>query len=335
MNNGNWLVGAVAALALTAAPAMAKDNWKLGTAGQPGTVLYDTIMDFIGAHNKAFEGKRSIEYQLIVNEQEMTQQVIRGRIQVGATSLAGAGVAVPEGTVLNMPYVWESDPERVYVTDNFALPVLKDIYASKGLVLFSVADVGWNDVVCNWACLTPGDVKGQKMRISPSPASKLFFQALGANGVQMPLSEFFPGLTTGLVRGGDLPFLYYVTTPAAQSAPHYVVTRHYHHPSAWIINKALFEKLSPADRDAFVNAVPPVQDMRRRVDQTEKPKMEEFTKKGGFVHHLSDAQREEWAKPVRPIQAEMVKSIGGRAQEVYDAILRGKKEYADRFGKKS
>ncbi len=335
MKNRKWLVAAAAAFVLAAVPASAKDTWKLGTAGQPGSVLYDTIMDFIGAHNKAFEGKRAIEYQLIVNEQEMTQQVIRGRIQAGATSLAGAGVAVPEGTVLNMPYVWENDPERVYVTDNFALPVLKDIYSKKGLVLFSVADVGWNDVICNWACLTPADVKGQKMRISPSPASKLFFQALGANGVQMPLSEFFPGLTTGLVRGGDLPFLYYVTTPAAQGAPHYVVTRHYHHPSAWIVNKALFEKMSPADRDAFVNAVPPVQEMRRRVDQTEKPKMEEFVKKGGFVHHLTEAQREEWAKLVRPIQADMVTTIGGRAPEVYEAILRGKKEYADRFGKKS
>jgi len=335
MKNRKWFAAAAAAFVLAAVPAAAKDTWKLGTAGQPGSVLYDTIMDFIGAHNKAFEGKRAIEYQLIVNEQEMTQQVIRGRIQVGATSLAGAGVAVPEGTVLNMPYVWENDPERVYVTDNFALPVLTDIYSKKGLVLFSVADVGWNDVICNWACLTPADVKGQKMRISPSPASKLFFQALGANGVQMPLSEFFPGLTTGLVRGGDLPFLYYVTTPAAQGAPHYVVTRHYHHPSAWIVNKALFEKMSPADRDAFVNAVPPVQEMRRRVDQTEKPKMEEFVKKGGFVHHLTDAQREEWAKLVRPIQADMVKAIGGRAPEVYEAILRGKKEYADRFGKKS
>ena len=42
----------------------------------------------------------------------------------------------------------------------------------------------------------------------------------GGNGVQMPLTEFWPGLQSGLVVGGDLPFLFYVTTPAAQSAAH-------------------------------------------------------------------------------------------------------------------
>lgn len=41
----------------------------------------------------------------------------------------------------------------------------------------------------------------------------------------------------------------YVMTPAAQSAPHYVMTRHYHHPSVFLMNKALFDGLKPALRE--------------------------------------------------------------------------------------
>ena len=36
--------------------------------------------------------------------------------------------------------------------------------------LILVADVGWNDMVCKTACLTPDSLKGQKMRVSPSQA---------------------------------------------------------------------------------------------------------------------------------------------------------------------
>jgi hypothetical protein len=48
------------------------------------------------------------------------------------------------------------------------------------------------------------------------------------------------------------------------------------------------------------------------------------------VHQLTDEQREAWAKVIRPGQAEMIKLVGGRAQEVMDAINAGKKAFAER-----
>jgi TRAP-type C4-dicarboxylate transport system substrate-binding protein len=189
-------------------------------------------------------------------------------------------------------------------------------------------------MVCKTACLTPDSIKGRKMRVSPSPASRVVFKQLGANGVQMPLSELWPGLQSGLVEGADLPFLFYVTTPAAQSAPHYVVTRHYHHPSTFIMNKALFDGMKPALREKLLKALPDLAWARKQVADTEKPKMEEFRRKGGFVHELTAEQREAWAKVIRPGQAELVGAIGGKAQTVYDAIVEGKKAWSTKFEKK-
>jgi TRAP-type C4-dicarboxylate transport system substrate-binding protein len=222
-----WLATAGACLLTAMAPgtSVAQETWKLGTAAQPGSVLYDIVMKFINDFNAAAAGEAKLEYLLIGNEQEMHQQAVRGRIAMGASSFAGGAILVPEGAVFNTPYLWKNDTERAWVTDNHGLPVIKRMYAEKGLELVLVADVGWNDMVCKTACLTPDSIKGQKMRVSPSPASRVVFKQLGANGVQMPLTEFWTGLQSGLVVGGDLPFLFYVTTPAAQSAPHYVVTR--------------------------------------------------------------------------------------------------------------
>jgi TRAP-type C4-dicarboxylate transport system substrate-binding protein len=316
------------------ASANATETWKLGTAAMQGTVLYDIVMKFINDFNAAAGGELKLEYQNVPNEQEMHQQVVRGRLQAGASSFAGGAITVPEGAVFNAPYIWKNEEERVWVTDNHGVPVMKKLYAEKGLELLLVADVGWNDMVCKTACLTPDSIKGRKMRVSPSPASRVVFKQLGANGVQMPLSELWPGLQSGLVEGADLPFLFYVTTPAAQSAPHYVVTRHYHHPSTFIMNKALFDGMKPALREKLLKALPDLAWARKQVADTEKPKMEEFRRKGGFVHELTAEQREAWAKVIRPGQAELVGAIGGKAQTVYDALMDGKKAWAAKYEKK-
>jgi len=183
------------------------------------------------------------------------------------------------------------------------------------VILLGVSEVGWNDVVCKKPCLTPADFKGMKVRVGPALSSKIFWQSMGVNGVQMPLSELFPALQIG------------------QSAPHYVTTRHLHHPSAFIINKRIWDGLTPEQKTAVQAAVPPAARMRRDVDASIKPKMDEFKAKGGTVHELTPAQRAEFVKLVLPNQEQMVKETGGQAAELWAAIQKGKAEFKARGGK--
>jgi ABC-type glycerol-3-phosphate transport system substrate-binding protein len=81
-----WMCSAaMAAVAAAAAlPAAAQETWKLGTAAMPGTVLYDIVMKFINDFNATSGNELKLEYQHVGNEQEMHQQVVRGRLQMGA-----------------------------------------------------------------------------------------------------------------------------------------------------------------------------------------------------------------------------------------------------------
>jgi TRAP-type transport system periplasmic protein len=103
-----WMLTAGLSLltSLAVTPASAQETWKLGTAAQPGSVLYDIVMKFINDFNAASGSELKLEYQLIGNEQEMHQQVVRGRIQMGASSFAGGSILVPEGAVFNTPFQW-------------------------------------------------------------------------------------------------------------------------------------------------------------------------------------------------------------------------------------
>lgn len=200
--------------------AIAQQTWKLVSGAQPGTPIIGFVDETVAKITEGMKGVAKAERIFVGSEQEIAQQVIRGRVELAGISMAGLAPSVPEAGLLTTPYLWSSNAERDYVTDNYALPVLRKIYEKKGIVLLKISEVGWNDVVCKKPCLTPADVNGIKARVSPSTASRILWSAVGANGVQMPLSELFPALQSGLVDAADLPFPYYVTTPAAQSAPH-------------------------------------------------------------------------------------------------------------------
>jgi len=317
----------LAGLAL-GAPALAQQAWKIGTVVAPPSMLGILVDEGAATIRASTGGRVSAERFQSPNEQEITQNLIRGRIEMGYISATGLAVAVPEMGVLNMPYLWTSEKERDYVSDKFVAPFLEGLLASKGLTLVKPAEAGWTNLFCKTACTTPDKMKGMKMRVSPTAGAKMFGERLGVNGVGMSLADFYPALQQGVVDAGDLTFSFYLIGPAAQAAPHYVFTRHNHQPAYWLAHKPTWDSLSPADRAAIVKGLPSTVEARARVAGDEAKKIEQFKAKGGFPHELTDEQRAEWAKVVVPGQKGLIDSYGGRAKELYELILKGKKEFA-------
>jgi TRAP-type C4-dicarboxylate transport system substrate-binding protein len=189
-------------------------------------------------------------------------------------------------------------------------------------------DIRYTGVVCKIDCRNPATLRGIKARVSPSPASRVFWRQLGAAGAQMSLADLFPALQQGVVEAADLPFVYYVTTPAAQSNPVFVETNHTHHHGSFIVNRAAFERL-PANVQAALRAAPlPLQKTAEMNIAAEAELRAKFRAGGGTFHEMSDASLEEWRKLIVPAQIDIVKEIGGRAQEIWDALQKGKAEYA-------
>ncbi len=330
MNRRHLVRRALLALAagVLCAPAIAQQAWKIGTVVAPPSMLGIIVDEGAASIGKSTGGKITAERFQNPNEQELTQNVMRGRLEMGYISATGMAVAVPELGVLNMPYLWRSEAERDYVLDKVVDPMLEPIMAAKGIALVKQGEAGWTNLFCKIACTTPDKMKGMKFRVSPTAGAKLFAERLGANGIGMSLADFYPALQQGVVDAGDLTFSFYLIGPAAQAAPHYVFTHHNHQPAFFIAHKATWDKL-PADmRKAIVAGLPDVATSRKRVAADEEPKKAAHKAKGGFVYELTDEQRAEWAKVIEPGLPSLVEGYGGRAKELFDAVMRGKQEYA-------
>jgi len=325
------LLGAAAAAFLAAAlgglprPAAAQEEWRITSAAQPG-LLRDHHVRIAEAIMRGSGGALKTEFQFVASEQEALQQVVRGRLQVGVISVLGLASVAPEMAVFATPYLWATPAEGDAVLDRHAMRIVAPILDAKGLVLIGMAETGFNDVVGKNALLTPADVKGKKIRVSPAASSQFFWSSLGVNGVQLPLGEMFPGLEQGLVEGADLPFVYYITTPAAKSAPNVTLTRHTHLFNGVVVNKAAWVKLTPQQQDGIRKAVPAYAALRGEVRAAEGPLMAKFESEGGKVHRLSDAQRKVWFDLVAPGQLAYVEKMGPAAAALFGELQTARKE---------
>jgi TRAP-type C4-dicarboxylate transport system substrate-binding protein len=315
-----------AAIGLSAAAALlgpgaafAAEEWRLTSAAQPG-LLRDHHVRVADAITRGSAGAVKAEFQFVGNEQEALQQVVRGRLQVGVISVLGLASIAPEMAVFATPYLWSSPEEGDAVLDKHAARLVAPILDAKGLVLIGFTETGFNDVMGKTPLPSPADVKGRKIRVSPAPSSKFFWGALAANGVQLPLGEMFPGLEQGLVEGADLPFVYYITTPADKSAPNVTLTRHTHLFNAVFVNKDAWGKLNAARQQGIRAALPSYASLRAEVRAAEGPMMARFESEGSKVHRISDAQRKAWFDTVAPGQAAYVEQMGPAASALYKEI---------------
>jgi TRAP-type C4-dicarboxylate transport system substrate-binding protein len=307
--------------------ATAQEQWKLGSVGAPGSALVKMGDAVASGLTEAGGASFVVERQYIGNEQEMVQQVLRGRIQAGATSAQGLGVAVPDVTVLAFPYLWESTEQRDHVIENEVKGIIDELMAEKGLKLLAIGDAGYYGVFCQFDCHDPETLVGTKVRVSPTPAANLFWTVRGANGVQMPISELWPGLEQNLVRAADIPFGFYLTTPAVESAPHFVDTRHFHAPWIFFMNKRLWDGMDEATQAAVMESLPSQEVLLGAYQEELASAREKFAGMNGYYYELDEATSAKWRDGVEARMPELLENMGPGARKLYEAIQAAKAAY--------
>jgi TRAP-type C4-dicarboxylate transport system substrate-binding protein len=209
------------------------------------------------------------------------------------------------------------------------VPLLSEIMTAKGITLVRFGEAGWTSLFCKSdACVDADVIKGMKARVSPNAAGRFFWDRLGANTITLPLTDTWTALQTGVVDAGDLTFGFYLVTPAAKVAPYYFFTRHSHQPAFFLANKAAWDGLDQATRDAVVASMPSTMDMRDAIANDEAGKEKEFLASGGHTYHLTEAQLDKYRGKVVPGLPDLIAQYGGRSQELYQVIVKGKEEFA-------
>lgn len=261
------------------------------------------------------------------SEETILNSLRRGRVQIANLSGLVIGTLAPEVALLQAPYLFDDQGEADYVYDTVLLDIFRDLLSEYGLTLLSWDEVGFHHVYGKSPRLTPADLQDTRFRVSSGLPAQLFAEAMGADVIPLSFTENVVGLQTGLVDGGANAVILYASTGMAEEASHLTMTGHILATNFVIASSRWLEGLTAAHRDIITQNWVPM-DIARAMSRGEE---NDFLSRAGqigyTIHTLSPEQRTEWKRAAAPVTNQIIESVGGQSQAIYDAILAGKTAY--------
>lgn len=254
----------------------------------------------------------------------------RNRLQFGGFTIGGASAVIPELSVLLSPYIFDSVEELDFVMDHFMLDLFQPLFAAKGLVLIRWVEVGWLNMYGRKALLAPKDAAGYRLRSQASEASQAMMASLEGDLLQMPFHDLVPALQTGLVEGGETNIVLYSVTGISHEAPHLVLTRHAYDTGMVVASKKWYDRLSPKARQRVFDAFPSSDGARAGVRKMAASLLGMLRAKPDVtVHDISAEQLGLWKAALKDNHKAIIREIGGKADDIYHAMIAGRQVYRD------
>jgi len=215
-------------------------------------------------------------------ERESIESVQLGTQELAFSSTGPVPNFVPETKILDVPFLFRDKAHARAVLDGPIGDELLTKFDSKGFKALAWAENGFRHMTnSKRAVNTPDDLKGLKMRTMENPVHITAYKALGIITTPMAFPEVFTALQQGTVDGQENPLPVIMSAKFDQVQKHLSLTGHVYSPAIFVMNKAAFDKLSDADKKAFIEAAREgTKANRARVDEDEEKGVADLRSKG-------------------------------------------------------
>ncbi|MFO1243997.1 MAG: TRAP transporter substrate-binding protein [Ramlibacter sp.] len=243
-------------------------------------------------------------------ERESIEAVQLGTQELAFSSTGPVPNFVPEARILDIPFLFRDKAHARAVLDG---PIGQDMltkFDSKGFKALAWAENGFRHMTnSKRAVNSPDDLKGLKMRTMENPVHVTAYKGLGIVTTPMAFPEVFTALQQGTVDGQENPLSVIMAAKFDQVQKHLSLTGHVYSPAIFLMNKASFDKLSAADKQAFIDAAKEgTKANRARVDEDDAKGAAELKAKGMQV--VENVDKSKFVATLAPVNAEFEKQFG-------------------------
>ncbi len=319
-------VAAAAALAFSAAPALAQGNYKseyrmslvLGTAfpwGKGGEIWANKVRE-------RTQGRINIKLypgvSLIQGDQTREFSALRqGVIDMAIGSTINWSPQVKQLNLFSLPFFFPDYAAVDAVTQGEAGKTIFQTLDKAGVVPLAWGENGYREISNSKRPIkTPADLKGMKIRVVGSPLFLDTFTALGANPTQMSWADAQPAMASGAVDGQENPLSVYMAAKLYTVAQKYVTLWNYmNDPLIFVVNKDIWNSWTPADREIVKQAAidagkEQIAIARKGLVEADKPLLKEIASHGVTVTQLSPEERQAFVQATRPVVDKWKGAIG-------------------------
>lgn len=271
---------------------------RAGSSNPKGDVLTDAIDKFAELVEQKSNGEIKVRvfYQSLGVEQQLTQAVMNGSVDIGTISNGNAGRFTSAFFTYDLPFLFPSYEAMLKSLDGpIAKKAIEQFERDLGVKMLFIQSYGaGRDIQTrNRPLRVPADIKGLKIRVVSTPVDLATFKAWGANPTPVDWGQTYAALQQGTVDGENIPL------PIVLGVKHYEVVKYNLRLDyqmifqTFFINQKVFDRLSPAHQKILLEAAAEARAWNwRDASQRVKKAEEELTTKHGVSVYTPT--REEW-----------------------------------------
>ncbi|HEX2544940.1 MAG TPA: TRAP transporter substrate-binding protein [Ramlibacter sp.] len=243
-------------------------------------------------------------------ERESIEAVQLGTQELTFTSSGPVPNFVPDTKILDVPFLFRDKAHARAVLDGPIGQEMLTKFDSKGMKALAWAENGFRHMTNSKRSVnSPDDLKGLKMRTMENPVHIAAYKGFGIITTPMAFPEVFTALQQGTVDGQENPLSVIIAAKFDQVQKHLSLTGHVYSPCVLLMNKAAFDKLSAADKTAFLEAAKEATKANRaRVDEDDAKGVADLRAKGMTV--VDNVDKAKFVQALAPVNAEFEKQFG-------------------------
>ena len=243
-------------------------------------------------------------------ERELVEGLQLGTVEIAIVSTGALSNFVPDVGVVDIPFLFRDTQHARHVLDGAFGQELLAKFQKRGLVALAWGEQGFRHLTNNkHAVKGVADLKGLKIRVTENPVHITAFRTLGAAPTPMSWPEVIGALQQGTIDGQENPVSVLASAKLWQVQKHLTLTGHVYSPCIFVMNKAAFDKLSAADKQAFIDAAKEgTKANRARVDEDDAKGVADLRAKGMTV--VDNPDKAKFVAALAPVNAEFEKQFG-------------------------
>lgn len=202
-----------------------------------------------------------IEIQIFPNKQlgdketDLISMVQQGVVGAAVITCGPITTFDPMFGVMDLPFLFTSEAQAYKVLDGPIGQRFLDSLSKVDIKGLAFGERGFRNVSNNVRPIQkPEDLKGIKIRVMESPVYISTFKALGANPIPMGWGEVYTALQQGTIDAQENPPGVIWAFKLFEVQKYYSLTGHSYSGNVVMMNKALFEGLSPSVQKALVES---------------------------------------------------------------------------------
>ena len=243
-------------------------------------------------------------------ERESVEGVQLGTLDLTLTSTGPLPNFVPEVAILDIPFLFRDYAHARAVLDGPIGQEMLQKFPPKGMVALAWGENGFRHMTNSKRPVNvPDDLKGLKMRTMENPIHIQAYKQFGILPTPMAFTEVFTALQQGTVDGQENPLSVITAAKLDQVQRNLTLTGHVYSPAVILMNKGQWDKLSAADKQAFLDAArEAVKANRARIDDDERKAVADLRSKGMAI--VENVDKTKFQATLAPVYADFGKRFG-------------------------